>query len=360
LPGATGFAPVTVAVDSAFNLNGQSVTFVQPLSGGVTIGGVTPGHVNGDNSINLADIILLRRYVARHDLSGINFDRAAADVDGNGVINLADIILLRRYVARHDLSGINFDRAAANVNGDGVINLADIILLRRYVARHDVTLGSQVAMFSNFGVAGTFMGARDAVRTSIASASGYAGEYAYVTINLDENQQGLIGLQLDLQFDSDVITPVSVSAGNLIPLPLQPILGGNQMTLTFESAAFNNIYDTGELATIRFSISSDAEPGAVEISMNGILAMTGSPNFVELGVLASGGYVEIMHIAETISSEYEIYDSTATEICDEYEKTSWMVVTEEPEFAMGGAFISGGAYMPTPAPENTNETTTTE
>jgi len=224
-------------------------------------------------------------------------------------------------------------------------------------------------MFSNFGVAGTFMGANDAVRTSVATTSGYAGEYAYVTISLDENP-GIIGIQLDLDFDCAVLTPVSVAPGTLIPLSLQPNLDGNQMTLTFESSNFNNIHGTGELATIRFRISTDAEQGEVEILMNGVLAMTGNPNFVEIGILASGGVVEIMHIAETVSDEYEVYDSRKTntaceyenpdESLDEYEETSWMVVTKEPEFATGGAFISGGAFMPAPAPENTNETTTTE
>jgi len=307
LPEATGFASVTATVDNTFNLDGQPIVFAPSINGGVNISSVIPGDVNGDGVINLADIILLRRYVARHFTH--LYGNIWLDNAGNEVY---------------------FNRAAADVNGDGQVNLADIILLRRYVARHPgVVLGSQVAMFSDFGVGGTFMGAQDAVRTSISTAIGYAGEYVDVEIHLDENP-GIVGLQLDLQFDGNVLTPIDVMLGTIIPLPLQPNFVGNQISLTFESADFNDIHGTGKLATVRFRISPDVEPGAVEISMNGILAMTGSPNFIELGVLASGGFVEVI------------------------ERTSWMVVTDEPEFVMGGAF------MPAPVPENANETTTTE
>jgi hypothetical protein len=51
------------------------------------------------------------------------------DVNHDGVVDVADVIVLRRYLA----GGYNvvIDEAAADINGDGVITIADVILLRR-------------------------------------------------------------------------------------------------------------------------------------------------------------------------------------------------------------------------------------
>ncbi|MCL1990364.1 MAG: S8 family serine peptidase [Defluviitaleaceae bacterium] len=65
------------------------------------------------------------------------------DVNGDGVVNLNDLVLLNRYLANHDLSGITFYRHLADVYHDGVINADDRTLLQRYLAGHHVVLGPQ-------------------------------------------------------------------------------------------------------------------------------------------------------------------------------------------------------------------------
>ena len=56
-----------------------------------------PGDVNNDGEVDNADVILLRRYVAKW--KNINIQTDAADVNKDSEIDNADVILLRRYVA---------------------------------------------------------------------------------------------------------------------------------------------------------------------------------------------------------------------------------------------------------------------
>ncbi|MBE6675114.1 MAG: hypothetical protein E7596_08430 [Ruminococcaceae bacterium] len=66
------------------------------VSGSVTAIDYIPGDLNGDGTINMADVVNLRRYiVGGYDLS-INLE--AADVNDDGTVNMADVVLIRRYV----------------------------------------------------------------------------------------------------------------------------------------------------------------------------------------------------------------------------------------------------------------------
>lgn len=61
------------------------------------IGNDKPGDVNLDGKIDNADVILVRRHVAKW--AGVTIDKSAADVNKDGAVDNADAILLRRYVA---------------------------------------------------------------------------------------------------------------------------------------------------------------------------------------------------------------------------------------------------------------------
>ena len=56
-----------------------------------------PGDVNGDSKIDNADVILLRRYVAKW--KNVSIDKNVSDVNKDGALDNADVILIRRYVA---------------------------------------------------------------------------------------------------------------------------------------------------------------------------------------------------------------------------------------------------------------------
>ncbi len=60
----------------------------------------TPGDINGDGRINVADVTLLAKYVKAHGV-GVEAVTAALDVNGDGRINVADVTLLAKYVKAH-------------------------------------------------------------------------------------------------------------------------------------------------------------------------------------------------------------------------------------------------------------------
>lgn len=57
---------------------------------------------------------------------------AYGDLDGNGTINTADVVLLRRYIAGG--YGVEISERAADLDGDGMLNTTDVVILRRYIA----------------------------------------------------------------------------------------------------------------------------------------------------------------------------------------------------------------------------------
>ena len=61
------------------------------------IGADKPGDVNEDGAVDNADVILLRRYVAKW--KDVKIQTGAADVNKDNEIDNADVILIRRYVA---------------------------------------------------------------------------------------------------------------------------------------------------------------------------------------------------------------------------------------------------------------------
>jgi len=60
----------------------------------------TPGDVNRDTNINLADVSLMLKYIAKWD---VEMDTDAADVTGEGKINLGDVSLMLKYIAKWDV-----------------------------------------------------------------------------------------------------------------------------------------------------------------------------------------------------------------------------------------------------------------
>ncbi|MGN0115366.1 MAG: dockerin type I repeat-containing protein [Acutalibacteraceae bacterium] len=61
----------------------------------------------------------------------------SGDADANGAVNLLDLILLRKYIAKWDVAPC-YERA--DLNGDAKVNLLDLILLRKALAKWEVEL----------------------------------------------------------------------------------------------------------------------------------------------------------------------------------------------------------------------------
>jgi len=75
------------------------VTYVFPPCGEAAMFS-TPGDVNGDTKVTLADVSLMLKHIAKWSVE-LNLD--AADVTGDGKVNLADVSLMLKYIARWDV-----------------------------------------------------------------------------------------------------------------------------------------------------------------------------------------------------------------------------------------------------------------
>lgn len=65
-----------------------------------TESGAIYGDINSDKSVDLLDLLLLRKHLAKWS---VKIDDSAADVTGDGSVNLLDLLLLRKYLARWDV-----------------------------------------------------------------------------------------------------------------------------------------------------------------------------------------------------------------------------------------------------------------
>ena len=56
------------------------------------------GDVNGDSSVDMKDVLLLRKHIAK--ITATPFDEAAADVNGDNSLDMKDVLLVRKYIAK--------------------------------------------------------------------------------------------------------------------------------------------------------------------------------------------------------------------------------------------------------------------
>ena len=54
------------------------------------------GDVNGDSSVDMKDVLLLRKHIAGHT---VEIDLVAADVNGDGSVDMKDVLMTRKYIA---------------------------------------------------------------------------------------------------------------------------------------------------------------------------------------------------------------------------------------------------------------------
>ena len=112
-PARTGVAALSADDDlpamlaaALYALNAAIETFLDALRPGVRV--ILPGDVNGDGVVTELDLLLLRMYLAGHD---VEICRTAADMTGNGEITAVDLMLLRLYLAGHPIVSNGGDSA---------------------------------------------------------------------------------------------------------------------------------------------------------------------------------------------------------------------------------------------------------
>lgn len=93
----TTVAPVTTVVPTTTALPTTAATTAEPT----TIKPIIYGDANGDGTVNMLDLIEMRKYLAKWS---IGVDEAAADCNADGKINLPDLILIRKYIEKWNVS----------------------------------------------------------------------------------------------------------------------------------------------------------------------------------------------------------------------------------------------------------------
>ena len=78
-----------------YTLNAETEAFRQARRPGLRI---PLGNVSGDGVVTYLDLLLLRLYLAGHDVEIL---RQAADINADGRISAIDLMLLRLYLAGH-------------------------------------------------------------------------------------------------------------------------------------------------------------------------------------------------------------------------------------------------------------------
>ena len=79
-------------IDNEYNGNDAllNATWVYGNAGG-------NGDATGDGSVDMKDVLQVRKFIA--GLSGVTVDKSAADVDGDGELTMKDVLMIRKFIA---------------------------------------------------------------------------------------------------------------------------------------------------------------------------------------------------------------------------------------------------------------------
>ena len=148
------------------------------------------------------------------------------DVNDDGIVNMQDVIILQRYMARWpDYPESSINMLAADVNADGVVNMQDVVILQRHVARWPeyailphIQGGQQT--FQPLTTALPLMSRVPSI--SVASAAGKSGETVKVPVSITQNP-GITGMVVTLNYDNTALRLISYEdtkflAGEMLPL----------------------------------------------------------------------------------------------------------------------------------------------
>jgi hypothetical protein len=268
LPGAATAVPITVTISHAFNSTLEAVDFIA-VNGVVDIEPfVMLGDINGDGFRNQADVFLLRRYIAGHN---VPVNEGMPLVPGS--VNLAVANLAPPFDA---------------------ITLADVVILRQFLAGWDVTLGPADSAMETHILSADNSG----VKISVSSDDAAVGEYIDIAVSLDENP-GLALLHLMLDYDASILEPVGFTAGlssHLIFTP--PALTANPLPLMFEPVEFANVTATGTLVIIRFRVLDTASAGLNILELGSKVIMDADMTEIFTPTIVNGS-VDIAKAIET-------------------------------------------------------------
>ena len=96
----TSLVVFSYGVGDTLHIDGMEIYAyrAQPSSSETTPSGTASiGDANGDGSVNMKDVLVMRKFLAELDPAG--FDQEAADVTHDGVVNMKDVLKIRKFLA---------------------------------------------------------------------------------------------------------------------------------------------------------------------------------------------------------------------------------------------------------------------
>ncbi len=119
--------------------NNSSYSFDGVMVGNYTIVASKKGHINAGSTVTVGS------QAATQNLEM----KLYGDGNGDNKVDLKDVVLLRQYMANYayevEASSTEVE-SSADANGDGKIDLKDVILLRQYMANYDYSEGTSTVV----------------------------------------------------------------------------------------------------------------------------------------------------------------------------------------------------------------------
>ena len=116
---------------------------------------------------------------------------------------------------------------------------------------------------------------------TVGSAAGKPGDTVTVPVVL-KNSPGIVGAQLDLKFDANVLSVASYTTKDsrfvYAPYNAEALAGASKVTLVMANISLNKIDGDIAIADVSFKIADNAADGTYEIAVENASAYTSDPN----------------------------------------------------------------------------------
>ena len=182
------------------------------------------------------------------------------DADGDGEVTVIDATWIQRSLAQMAVSP-SYNEKAADVDGDGEVTIIDATWIQRYLALMTVPYAID-ELVGNEITNPTF--AVDKINAS-------KGEMVTVAVNV-RNNPGILGMTLNLSYDSNALTLTNAVSGNAVSDVLaftKPGRFTSPCNFTWDGIELSNsqIKD-GEILILTFAVASDAPDGVYPIILS--------------------------------------------------------------------------------------------
>ncbi len=228
-------------------------------------------------------------------VNGAKSELKKGDVYIDTKVDERDSILLAKYLV--DRTGVKLSEAqlgAADVYIDGKVNTKDSVRLAQIITGWDFSETETVAnAFS--------LTPDTAIRVGECTAQ--PGQYVNVPITI-ENNSGVAGFHLKMDYDKEYITPTAIEGGNIIGNDIVSNLpeDGSGMaatdTLSFQWNEPDNITEDGVLCTVQFKVADsyqDGRPLPIQLSCeeNDPICCVSGTNINDVNVIMHSGGINI-------------------------------------------------------------------